>query len=179
MINEQQLIGLIQKPKSTEEKIKLAKKLYQELQEIASIKDGINWYQGKILYFFNEFELYDYLHGKALSKKAFYSEIDIPYSTVQFKSELYEFYIIKHKFSFKELQNANTKKLHRALKYVKTKPRTFIKKVIDLAEREKQSLSDFLINVGMKENYCLHQHKIEGKVVRCEDCGKVINGNGK
>src|SRR3990167_1888052 len=109
----------IKEPKTEQEKVKLSRKLYEELKGLRDFKDKTNWIEGQILYLFEKFNLKDFLFGKALSKAAFYAEIDVPVSTAQFKTDIYEFYVIKHGFKIEELLNANTKKLHRAIAFVR------------------------------------------------------------
>ena len=164
----------IKEPKSTKEKTKLARELYQQFNEIRTTKDVANWFEGKILYYFDKFGLHNYLFGKAMTKKAFYAEIDVPPSTVAFKRDIYEFYIVRHKFTFEDLRKANTKKLHRALTYIREFPKEKVKEIVDLAEREKQSLSDFLINCGAKDKFCVHEETQNKNIKVCKLCGKIL-----
>lgn len=163
----------INEPKTEQEKQRLAKNLYEELKHTQEIKDKVSWIEGKILFYYEKFGLHNYLFGKPATRTSFYAEIDIPTSTVAFKRSIYEFYVEKHGFSIDELKNANTKKLFRALTYIKDYSKEKVKEVIGLAEREKLSLSDFLVSLGAPEKYCV-SHK-PTTVEKCKDCGKTLH----
>lgn len=170
----------IEQPVLITEKTKLAKEIYEEFKKMRDSKDMINWYEGKMLYFFDKYDLYDFLFGEIISKNAFFSEIDTPRSTFEFKRKLYEFYVVQEGFTFKTLQHANTKKLHRALPFIQGKSKKEIKKVIDLAEREKESLSDFLAMIGATpEGYCVHEERDSVVVEKCKKCGKILGSDHK
>ena len=127
-----------------------------------------------MLFYLDNFDLYDYLFGKILSKNAFFAELDVPVPTANFKIRLYDFYVIQHQFTFAELREANTKKLYQAIKFLKNENRDRIKEAIIMAEREKQSLSDFLIGVsGQEPKICQHE-PIEEHFKRCKKCGKKL-----
>ena len=137
----------IKEPNSSLGKIKLARGLYEEMKQIREMRDIAGWYLGKILYYFDKYKLHNYLFGKALSKNAFYAEIDIPHSTVSYYITLYEFYIVDNQIDFKLLRNSATRKLHRAIPLLKGKPKDKIMEAVELAKRETLSLSDYLENI--------------------------------
>ena len=107
------------------------------------------WYMGKQLYYFDKFGLQNYLFGKAMSKNAFYGEIDIPISTVAYHTALYGFYVVKHGFSFEELKNSTARKLHRAIPYLQEKPKEKVAEAIELAKRETMGLMDFIEEIKL------------------------------
>lgn len=170
----------IHAPKSSLEKTELARKLYHEFKEIRDTRDKSIWLEARLLYYLDKYGLHNYLFGKALSKAAFSSEIDLPLSTFNFKVNLYEFYVVEHGFTFEDLQEANTKKLHRALPFLKEANKEKVKEVVELAERERQSLSDFLAEVSGNDSFCTHHEKeeISEKKVVCKLCKKTLK-NGK
>ena len=131
-------------PKSSLEKTKLARKIYNEIKSLREIRDMAGWYMGKQLYFFDKFGLQNYLFGKAMSKNAFYGEIDIPISTVAYHIALYEFYVVKNGFTFEELKNSTARKLHRAIPLLQEKSKEKITEAVGLAKRETMGLMDFL-----------------------------------
>jgi len=163
----------ITEPQTQSEKERLAKDLYEELRRTQEIKDKVSWIEGKILFYYEKFGLHNHLFGKPATRASFYAEIDIPTSTVAFKRSIYEFYVDKHGFSIEELKEANTKKLFRALTYIKDYKKEKVKEVIEMAEREKLSLSDFLVMLGAPEKYCV-THK-PTTVEKCKDCGKTLH----
>ena len=165
-------------PQSTEEKTLLAKSLFEELKQMWDAKDMVNWYEGKMLYYFNKFRLYSYLYGEPTSQSAFYAEVDIPISTAQFKAANYDFYVVKHGFTFKQLRDANTKKLNRAIQYCQTKTKEEMLEVIKDAKRREMGLRDFLINLGAPDLWCVHtkKHKESQEVEICDECHKKVNG---
>lgn len=134
----------IKEPNSSLGKTKLARELYEEMKQIREMRDAAGWYFGKILYYFDKYKLHNYLFGKALSKNAFYAEIDIPHSTVSYYIALYEFYVVDNQIDFKLLRNSATRKLHRAISFLKGKSKNKIIEAIELAKKETLSLSDYL-----------------------------------
>jgi hypothetical protein len=163
----------IKEPQSSLKKTELAKELYEELKEIRDTKDKANWLLGRIIYFFDKHNLYNYLFGKATSKKAFWAELDIPLSTADFYQRLYEFWVVEKEFKYDDLKNANTKKLHRAIPYVRDRKKEDLVEVIELAEREKMGLNDFMVSVGAPDSLC--EHEVENKNIKvCKKCGKNL-----
>lgn len=167
----------IPEPKTERSKTFLAKKLYEEFKSIRDAKDRANWEEGRLLYFFEKYDLQNYLFGKPQSKKAFYTEIDVPLSTAAFKVSIYDFYVVQNGFSYKDLKDANTKKLHRAIPFIRGKAKDEIRTVIGYAEREREGLNDFLALIGGKDQYnCTHEHTRAVTQDVCGDCGKKIKG---
>ncbi len=166
----------IAKPASSLAKSKLARELYEQFQDVRDARDKAIWIEARNLYYIDTFGLHNYLFGKDMTKTAFYAEIDVPGATAAFKIALYDFYVIKHGFTFDELSRANTKKLHRAIPFVREAEPEKIKEIVELAEREKQSLSDFLISCGAKDQFCVHEDKeeITDKKVVCKHCHKEL-----
>lgn len=164
----------ITEPKSTLERSRLARQLYEDLKQVRDTKDIASWYEGRIFWYFNKFNLYNYLFGKVLSKEKFYEEIDIPASTALAKRSLYDFYVVKHSFTVDELRKANTRKLHRALPFIQDKNREEIKEIISLAEREKQGLHDFLVSCGAPDKWCVHPETENINIKTCKKCGKQL-----
>lgn len=164
----------ITEPKSTLQKTKLARKLYDELVDLRDAKDVANWAEGEILYLLSKYGLHNYVFGNTKTRAAFYREIDIPVSTASFKIAIYEFFVVKHGLTFKQLQKANTKKLHRAIQYLRDADKDRVEEVVDLAEREKQSLGDFLVSIGAPDRWCVHQDKEKVEVEVCKECHKQV-----
>lgn len=134
----------IKEPQSIGDKKKLAKQLRKELSRIMDKKKEINWEEGKILYYFDQYKLYSYLGKGHISKINCWKEIGIPPATAQFKIKLYSFYVIQHQFSLGELRGASEKKLHRVAPLLEGYPRENIKEVIIEAKKSEEGLEKFL-----------------------------------
>lgn len=167
------MIEKIKEPKSTKEKTELARKLIKEFQEIRETKDKASWYEGRLLYYFKKFGLRNYLYGKTLSNNAFYAEIDIPASTAEQKIDIYSFYVVENGFKIEDLMESDTRKLHRAIIYIRDKSKDEIKEAVEKAKRGLMSFTDYLISLGAEDKFCVHEP--ESKEVKvCKKCGKTI-----
>lgn len=165
----------VTQPASTLAKTKLARRLYEELKALRDAKDTANWAEGEALYLIDRFGLHNYVFGTTKTKGDFYREVDIPVSTALFKITIYEFYVVRHGFTLADLTEANTKKLHRAIPYLQKAGKRKVKQVVDLAEREKQSLGDFLVSVGAPERWCVHAEQGKVEVTQCKQCKRILN----
>ena len=141
-------MNLTKEPESISEKKKLARQLHEELKKIMAKKKETNWEEGKILYYFDHYKLYDFLMKGHISKFIAWKEMGIPPSTAQFKISLYSFYIVQHHFSLEELNGASEKKLHRAIPLIKDKPKEAIGMVIREAKKSEVRLEEFRKVVG-------------------------------
>lgn len=108
------------------------------LKEFQKMRNGLTWKEGQTFFELDAKQIYP------SSKKNFFKALNIPISTVAFKQKLFEFYIHKHQFSFEELADVNTKKLHRAIPLIVNKSRQEVSKIVKLSKEKNQSLEDFL-----------------------------------
>lgn len=161
-------------PKTEKEKTLLAQELYEAIKSCETTRENLNLIEAEKLYYFNKYDLHNYLFGESITKKAFYEEIDIPWSTANYRLKIYEFYVIKHGIKHEDLLKAAGRKLYAGLPYLKDKDTAKVLEAVELAERGKQGISDFLISIGAKENYCVHEHKTNETVSVCKDCGKKV-----
>lgn len=162
--------------KSIEQQTQKAWSLYQDLTKIGKNREMLLWHEAELLYKLKVSRLYKSVFGieerenVRKSWRWFLREINYSPNTADFKTKLYEKWVIDLGYSISDLCAIQTRKLYVAIPYAITR-----KKSEEIIEQAKVLLFDdfFLWLKGGKEP-CWHlKTKKTTKEIRiCEECGK-------
>ena len=137
-------------PKDLKEKVEFGQQLERFFDKARYNSEVWKWVEGGALYFIDKYDLYDYVFGKQISKKSFFSELGIPYTTASLRIDMWKTYVVQHGFSLDELKDCETYKLGVCVSLLRETNHEEALRIIGLAKRGNLSRSDFMIEAFKK-----------------------------
>lgn len=134
-------------PETLKDKVEFGQQLKRFFDKARYNSEVWKWIEGGALYFIEKYNLYDYVFGRQISKKSFFEELGIPYSTAIMRIDMWKTYVIKFGYSLDELKDAETYKLSKCVVYLKDKSKSDADRILSLAKRSLLSRSDFIEEV--------------------------------
>jgi hypothetical protein len=157
-----------------DDKVTKAGKLFKEYTEAGLVGDSIFWTKARAIYTLKKDNLYKFVSGdKDQSWASFCSENGIAYSSADQKVKSWEFYILKHKFTPRELLGYDTALLYYISRLKATESKS---EVIEWMDKSKlMGRGDFLQDIKGKVE-CMHEPEdvIEVTEKVCGKCGRKL-----
>lgn len=148
--------------------------LVEEYQDAETIANRIYWHKAKATYYLKKDNLWKFAQGdSAGSWGAFCAEVlKCPTVSADHRSQNYEFYIVKHRFSTKEVSGYDAYALYYITIYSKDKIK---KDVRDLMNSSVVlSRKDLVDNLKGDDCEHTHVHEEEEHLVVCDDCHRKL-----
>ncbi len=151
-----------------------ARSMMEMYKKLEKINETLYWRRGEAIYKLKKDNLWKFAYGEDGSTwgNFCFNELKMPLSTADQKIATYEFFIVKHKFTVKQLSEYNTISLYYISRYKSDETKKQLEGF--MADSLVIPRKDFLDVLRGKD--CAHHntHEVDEKRVVCDGCSRVV-----